>query len=78
MVAGFAAAQCGKALPFRDAVLFSEAAPLPYEYRGAASGNLQRSSRKGEAFLHCTAAKPMLSLPWTYSIKIPSVFLRLK
>jgi imidazolonepropionase-like amidohydrolase len=56
---GFAAAQCGKALPFR--ISPAQSARLCLARRGIASEeNIRSGSRKGRAFPHCAAAKPLL------------------
>ncbi len=54
---GFAAAQCGKALPFRQPSIFI--ARLRLAPRGIASASIKAILRKGVAFPHCAAAKPL-------------------
>ena len=60
---GFAAAQCGKASPFRQVHFLFSRLCLGAAYGGAASKKLERASRYGVAVPHCAAAQPQEQTP---------------
>jgi len=59
LVSGFAAAQCGKALPYRQTSKSNRRLRLPV----GRSLEEKMNRRKGGAFPHCAAAKPLYRAP---------------